>query len=95
MDHSLSTPLIALGRIVATPGARETLKKANQLPQRFLDRHVREIGVVSVDDAQETRLSFAGGLSLLSSYTTSAGDRIVIATEAGRSVTTLLLPREY
>jgi hypothetical protein len=45
MDHSLSTPLVALGRIVATPGARETLKKANQLPQHFLDRHVREIGV--------------------------------------------------
>jgi hypothetical protein len=48
MDHSLSTPLIALGRIVATPGARETLKKRNQLPQHFLGRHVREIGVRSV-----------------------------------------------
>lgn len=45
MDHSLSTPLIVLGRIVATPGARENLKKANQLQQHFLDRHVREIGV--------------------------------------------------
>jgi hypothetical protein len=95
MDHSLSTPLFTLGRIVATPGAREALKKANQLPQHLLDRHVTgDWGEVSVDDAQENRLSFARGLSLLS-YTTAAGDKILIATEADWSVTTLLLPREY
>jgi len=42
MNDSLSTSLFTLGRIVATPGARETLKKANQLPQHFLDRHVTD-----------------------------------------------------
>jgi hypothetical protein len=35
------------------------------------------------------------GLRLLSSYRTSANDKIWVITEADRSDTTLLLPEEY
>jgi len=34
-------------------------------------------------------------LRILSAYTTSAGDKIWILTEADRSATTLMLPEEY
>lgn len=96
MDRSISRPLFTLGRTVATPGAREALKKAHQLPQHFLDRHVTgDWGEVSAEDAQENRLGLADGYSLLSSYITSAGDKILVVTEADRSLTTLLLPQEY
>jgi hypothetical protein len=92
----MSIPLFALGQIVTTPGAREALKKAKQLPQELLNRHVAgDWGEVSCDDAEENQLSLAHGYNVLSSYTTAAGDKILVVTEADRSVTTLLLPQEY
>jgi hypothetical protein len=85
-----------LGRVVATPGALSALEKAEQLPAEFLDRHVNgDWGDVSDADKQENELSVEQGFRILSSYTTSAGDRIWVLTEADRSATTLLLPDEY
>jgi hypothetical protein len=85
-----------LGRVVATPGALRALEKAEQLPAEFLDRHVNgDWGDVSDADKQENELSIEQGFRILSSYTTSAGDRIWIITEADRSATTLMLPEEY
>jgi hypothetical protein len=81
---------------VATPGALSALEKAEQLPAEFLDRHVNgDWGDVSDADKQENEVAVEQGNRILSAYTTNAGDRIWVLTEADRSATTILLPREY
>ena len=88
--------LFELGRIVATPGALRALQKAEQLPAEFLDRHVTgDWGELDEEDKQENEFSVRNGFRILSAYTTAAGDKIWIITEADRSATTLLLPEEY
>ena len=85
-----------LGRVVATPGALSALEKAEQLPAEFLDRHVNgDWGEVPDADKQENEVAVEQGFRVLSAYTTSAGDRIWVLTDADRSVTTILLPHEY
>lgn len=85
-----------LGRVGATPGALCALEQAGQMPAAFLDRHMNgDWGDVPEEDKQENEFSVAHGLRILSAYTTSAGEKIWIITEADRSYTTLLLPREY
>jgi hypothetical protein len=72
------------------------LEKAGQQPQEFLERHANgDWGDVDSQDAKENEISLQRGFRLLSSYTTSAGDRLWLTTEADRSATTLLLPEEY
>jgi hypothetical protein len=86
----------ALGRVVATPGALRVLEKAEQLPAEFLDRHVNgDWGEVPDADKQENEFSVEQGFRILTTYTTSAGDRIWVLTEADRSATIILLPEEY
>jgi len=85
-----------LGRVVATPGALRALEKAEQLPAEFLDRHVNgDWGDVPDADKQENEVSVEQGFRILSAYTTSAGEKIWVLTEADRSATTILLPSEY
>ena len=85
-----------LGQVVATPGALRALQKAEQSPQEFLNRHANgDWGEVPEEDKQENEFSVQRGLRILSAYTTSAGDRIWVLTEADRSATTILLPSEY
>ena len=85
-----------LGRVVATPGALSALEKAEQLPAEFLDRHVNgDWGEVPEEDKQENEISVEEGYRILSAYTTRAGDKIWILTEADRSATILMLPEEY
>jgi hypothetical protein len=85
-----------LGRVVATPRALAALEKAEQFPAAFLDRHVHgDWGEVPEVDKQENELAVEQRLRILSAYTTSAGDKIWVLTEADRSATTLLLPEEY
>ena len=85
-----------LGRVVATPGALSALEKAEQAPDVFLDRHVNgDWGEVPDADKQENERSVEQGFRILSAYTTSAGDKLWILTEADRSATILMLPEEY
>jgi len=46
-------------------------------------------------DKQENEYSVQHEFRILSAYTTSAGDKIWLLTEADRSATTILLPSEY
>jgi hypothetical protein len=85
-----------LGRVVATPGALRALERTEQLPAEFLDRHVNgDWGEVPDEDKQENELSVEHGFRIVSAYTTSAGEKIWVITEADRSYTTILLPSEY
>jgi hypothetical protein len=88
--------MFQLGRIVATPGALAALERANQSAALFLARHASgDWGELDREDVAENGYSLAHGFRLLSSYTTAAGEKLWIITEADRSSTTLLLPDEY
>ena len=83
-----------LGRVLATPGVLEVLTPI-EIAQA-LSRHVSgDWGEVDAEDAKENELSLKQGFRLLSAYTSAAGVRFWIITEADRSATTLLLPEEY
>jgi hypothetical protein len=89
-------PLFDLGQLVATPGVLAALEKTGQNAMEFLSRHVSgDWGDLPKEDKDENQLSLEKGFRLLSSYRTSAGDKIWVITEADRSHTTLLLPEEY
>ena len=96
MQEITKQPLFDLGRLVATPGALAALAKTGQNAVEFLARHVTgDWGELPVEDKTENCLSLQQGFRLLSSYRTSAGDKLWVITEANRSSTTLLLPDEY
>ena len=88
--------MFPLGRIVATPGALRALERAKQSAASFLARHAGgDWGELDREDARENEYSVAHGFRLLSNYTTAAGEKLWLITEADRSSTTLLLPDEY
>lgn len=85
-----------LGRMVATPGALETLTAAGQDAIEFLYRHQQgDWGDLSDYDKQENEFSVDKELRIFSAYHTAKGEKIWIITEADRSATTILLPSEY
>ena len=85
-----------LGQVVATPGALRALQEAEQSPAAFLDRHgTGDWGELGDADTQANERALREGLRILSAYTTSAGVKLWIITEADRSATTMLLPSEY
>ena len=96
MQKITKPPLFNVGQLVATPGALAALQKTGQTPVEFLARHVTgDWGELPVEDRTENYVNVERGFRVLSSYRTSAGDRIWVITEADRSLTTLLLPDEY
>jgi hypothetical protein len=96
MQQTERKPLFDLGQLVATPGALAALEKTGQNAMDFLSRHVRgDWGELPKEDKDENQLSLDKGFRLLSSYRTTAGDKLWVITEADRSHTTLLLPDEY
>jgi len=89
-------PPFPLGQILFTPGAVDALIRANQDVHNFLNRHMNgDWGDLSDEDRVENEFSLEHGFRILSSYTTAAGEKLWVITEADRSATTLLLPEEY
>jgi len=89
-------PLFSLGQVFATPGALAALEAAGQAPQDFLARHeIGDWGSLPPEDVEENEFSLKQGLRLFSAYNLTDGTRIWLITEADRSATTILLPREY
>ena len=85
-----------LGLVVATPGALEVLGAFEVSPSMLVERHASgDWGDVPSEDARENEYSLKYGFRVLSSYPLPGGERIWIITEADRSSTCLLLPREY
>jgi hypothetical protein len=92
----------SLGQIVATPGALEALKKANQSAMEFIKRHIQaDWGDLCDEDKQQNELAIANEGELekqnrvISAYTTKLGEKLWVITEADRSSTCILLPEEY
>jgi hypothetical protein len=88
MQQTDRKPLFDLGQLVATPGALAVLEKTGQNPMEFLSRHVPgDWGEIPEGDKKENLFSLEKGFRLLSSYRTTAGDRVWVITEANRSHT--------
>jgi hypothetical protein len=86
----------ALGQIVETIGAHNTLAAALHLPTEFLLRHKNgDWGELPEEDIRENEWSLANGARLFSAYRTRTDEKLWVITEWDRSVTTLLLPEEY
>jgi hypothetical protein len=86
---------LPLGRIVATPGALETILGAGDDPFTYVARHASgDWGNLCAPDRRENGLALRHGWRVLSSYEVGGG-RVWVITEADRSVTTILLPEEY
>jgi hypothetical protein len=85
-----------LGRVLATPGALDTLEQLNLNGFDLLSRHqAGDWGEMTDGDKQENEFSIDKELRIFSSYKIGEGSKLWIITEADRSVTTLLLPSEY
>jgi hypothetical protein len=89
-------PLFALGQVVATPGALNTMTQLDIAPLELIHRHVTgDWGDLDAEDQQQNQLATRSGMRIFSSYKIGATSKIWIITEADRSSTTLLLPNEY
>ncbi len=95
MNHKIYIPLFTLGRIVATPAARETLGELNYSSLDLLRRHMSgDWTEMDSEDQQANREAIAHGDRVFSAYTIQ-GIKFWVITEADRSATTILLPSEY
>lgn len=89
--HLLPVPL---GQVVATPAALGVLTQADMVAA--IRRHASgDWGDVDADDRAANDDSLRHGTRLLSAYTSAAGVRFWVITEADRSMTTVLLPDDY
>jgi hypothetical protein len=96
MEEDSMAARLALGNVVATPGALEALQEAGQGALEFIRRHVTgDWGDLSAEDKAENELSVREGFRILSAYTLKSGVKIWLISEADRSATTILLPEDY
>ena len=94
MSSKCATPAFRFGSIYITHGAQEKLLVRDVAAG--LLRHLRgDWGDVCEADWKENQFSLKHGFRLLSSYADRNQHRFWIITEADRSKTTILLPREY
>ena len=85
-----------LGRLVATPGALEALQESEETALPFLRRHAQgDWGEVCKEDRRANDRALVDGDRVLSAYRTAQGTRLWVITEADRSSTCVLLPKEY
>ena len=89
--------LFPLGRIMATPGALQTMLDNGYHGHSLLARHsTGDWGELGEADQRANDRALLDGTRIFSSYTLGdTGERIWIITEADRSYTTLLRPDEY
>jgi hypothetical protein len=88
--------LFQLGKLLATPGALDMLRKLNRTPFEFTERHRQgDWGDLDQEDINANNQALLTGARLLSAYRIDADTKLWIITEADRKATTLLLPEEY
>lgn len=85
-----------LGQIVATPGSLSIIEEAGHIPPEFVLRHKHgDWGDLDPEDRRVNEEALRRDQRLLSAYRTRLEEKLWIITEWDRSLTTLLLPREY
>ena len=96
MLHTIPSlpPLFELGKTCITPGALELAEQGVNM-RILLNRHqTGDWSEMADEDQQENLFSVDKLLRIVSGYDTEYG-RVLVITEADRSVTTVLLPEEY
>jgi hypothetical protein len=84
----------AFGRLVATPNALGHIPNDDILVA--LSRHLRgDWGILDAHDWNANQRALAHGGRLFSEYHSTDGIKFWIITDADRSVTTVLLPKDY
>ncbi len=97
------SPLFQLGQVVATPGALQLLEEFGVEPITLLVRHQGgDFGDLDASDQHENNMALISGSRIFSAYqlarkdgANSITEKVWCITEADRSSTCLLLPREY
>jgi hypothetical protein len=98
--HAFEFGRFELGRLVATPAARETLEELGVAPHDLIERHVRgDWGDLDDDDIAANEQALADGSRILSAYEIE-GTKFWVITEAvddngSRGSTCIMLPEEY
>ena len=89
--------LFELGRVVATQDAVDAMKENNVNITELLIKHAGgDWAMLSDEDRLENEHSVKNGWRILSSYPINkSGDKVWIITEADRSSTCVLLPKDY
>lgn len=92
--------LFSLGECFLTPGINALMKQGLTIHSYLLRHQCGDWGTVGEEDAAENELSLKEGYRILSAYNVATNEgnethRILIITEADRSVTTVMLPEEY
>ena len=91
----INTPF-PLGRLVATPGAIDTLEQYGVSSIELLRRHNQgDWGDLCPEDYEANNDALRYGGRLLSAYRLDENVKVWIITEADYSATTILLPEEY
>jgi hypothetical protein len=105
-----TTARFPLGHVFATPGAVALLEDKNVSASALLNRHLHgDWGDVGAEDAAQNEFAVSRRLRLMSVYRLLDAERLAampesqraaaptvwVITEADRSSTTLLLPKEY
>jgi len=88
------TAKFRLGRIVATPNALEAIQHEDILAA--ITRHqAGDWGELPEEDRLANDRALVDSSRLLSAYRSTRGVKFWLITEAGRQVTTVLLPADY
>jgi hypothetical protein len=92
----MNDTLFPFGHVVTSPGALAALQDAGQSALEFLERHgAGDWGEVGDDQREHNDRGLQRGLRLHSIYRTRRDAEVWCITEAGRTVTLLVLPDEY
>lgn len=88
-------PLFKLGQVVATRAAMQFCEQHNINPLQLIGRHVGgDWGDLDAAHVTANVQALEHDLRLFSSYKIGEG-KVWVITEADRSVTTVLLPKDY
>lgn len=92
----MTEQLFGLGQMVATPDALDALEKAGQTPLDFIKRHAAgDFSECDPSDAEANNEAIWNEERVFSVYHTKLGEKLYVITEADRSSTCILLPRNY
>ena len=92
--HTIPMAVFRLGRIVATPGALQSISQEDIL--LGIQRHqAGDWGDLPDDDRATNDHALTQGGRILSAYQATNGTKFWLITEADRSTTTILLPEDY
>ncbi len=90
------TALFPLGRIVATPGALDAFRAADESPAPYIRRHAQgDWGDLDAEDRQANVAAVFDEARILSAYRLADSTKVWVITEADRASTCILLPEEY